>query len=94
MYINFAAADLLLVPLKSYVASFFETRGEILTGVGFFTWWLFTKNVKLVALYRRDIRDIRFLPVSILFGWCHGFIKLEAACTLDKVLFVLLSTYS
>jgi hypothetical protein len=91
MYINFAPADLLLLPLSRYVAASFETRGKISTAVGFFTWWLFTKNVKLVGLYRHDIWDIRFLPVSILFGWYHAFIKLEAACTLDKVLFVLLS---
>jgi len=89
MFINFAPADLLLIPLWDYFSSSFETRGKILIGVAFFTWWLFTKNVKLLGLYKRDIWDIRFLVVSILFGWCHAGIKLYAACTLDKVLFIL-----
>ena len=89
MFINFAAADLLLIPLWDYFTSSLETRGKILMGVAFFTWWLFTKNVKLLRLYKRDIWDIRFLPVSILFGWFHGGIKLHAALTLDQVLFVL-----
>lgn len=91
MYINFAPADLLHIPLWHYFASSLETRGKILTGVAFFTWWLFTKNVKLLGLYKRDIWDIRFLPVSILFGWYHAVRKLNAACTLNKVLFVLSS---
>ena len=89
MFINFAPADLLHVPLWYYFASSLETRGKILMGVAFFTWWLFTKNIKLLGLYKRDIWDIRFLPVSILFGWYHTVRKLNAAYTLDKVLFVL-----
>jgi hypothetical protein len=85
MYINFAAADLLLIPLWDCFTSSFDTRGNILMGVAFFTWWLFTKNVKLLGLYKRDIWDIWFLPVSIFFGWFHGGIKLWAALTLSEV---------
>jgi hypothetical protein len=94
MYINFAPADLLYVPLSDYFASSLETRGKILTGVAFFTWWLFTKNVKLIRLYKRDIWDIRFSLVSILFGWYHIVIKLKAACNLHKVLLVFSLTHS
>ncbi len=45
----------------------------------------FTKVVKLVGLFRRDPRDILFLPVSIMFGWFHGWIKLYALFTLKMV---------
>jgi hypothetical protein len=41
--------------------------------------------VKLAGLLRRNPRDIIFLPVSILFGYFHGLIKLYALCTLKEV---------
>ncbi|KAL2257368.1 hypothetical protein VTK26DRAFT_264 [Humicola hyalothermophila] len=44
----------------------------------------FTKVVKLAGLLRRNPRDIIFLPVSILFGYFHGLIKLYALCTLKE----------
>jgi hypothetical protein len=46
--------------------------------------WMFcfTKVVKLVGLFRRNPGDIMFLPVSIIFGWFHGWIKLYALFTL------------
>ncbi|KAI0452380.1 glycosyltransferase family 2 protein [Xylaria acuta] len=43
----------------------------------------YTKVVKLVGLFQRQPRDIIFLPVSILFGYFHGFIKLYALFTLN-----------
>ena len=45
----------------------------------------FTKIVKLVGLFRRNPGDIIFLPVSILFGYFHGLIKLYALFTLQEV---------
>lgn len=42
----------------------------------------FTKVVKLMGLFLRNPSDIMFLPVSILFGYFHGFIKLYALFTL------------
>ena len=47
----------------------------------------FTKVVKLVGLFRRNPSDIMFLPVSILFGYFHGLIKLWALFTLKEVIF-------
>jgi len=44
-------------------------------------WWLFTKIVKRIELFRRNPSNIVFLPVSILFGFCHGIIKLTALWT-------------
>lgn len=42
--------------------------------------YLFTKTIKLESLFRRHPRDLGFLPVSILFGLFHGFIKMKAFC--------------
>ena len=45
----------------------------------------FTKVVKLVGLFRKNPSDIIYLPVSILFGYFHGLIKLYALFTLKEV---------
>ena len=45
----------------------------------------FTKVVKLVGLFRKNPRDLIYLPVSILFGYFHGLIKLYALFTLKHV---------
>ncbi|KFG78410.1 putative polysaccharide synthase Cps1 [Metarhizium anisopliae] len=42
----------------------------------------FTKVVKLVGLFKRNPSDIVFLPVSIIFGYFHGLIKIYALLTL------------
>lgn len=54
-----------------------------------FVWVLLSKVIKLIPLFRRNPRDIRYIPVSILFGWFHSFIKLYAALTLNNVCFTL-----
>lgn len=46
-----------------------------------------TKLIKLVGLFVREPLDIAFLPVSILFGYFHGLIKLYALFTLRMVRF-------
>ena len=45
----------------------------------------FTKVVKLMGLFMRNPGDIVFLPLSILFGYFHGLIKLHALFTLNMV---------
>lgn len=42
----------------------------------------FTKVVKLVGLFKRNPGDIVYLPVSMIFGYFHGLIKLYALFTL------------
>ncbi|KAK2608444.1 Type 2 glycosyltransferase [Conoideocrella luteorostrata] len=42
----------------------------------------FTKVVKLVGLFKRNPTDIVYLPVSIVFGYFHGLVKLYALATL------------
>lgn len=51
----------------------------------FFTWLLFIKTVKLWPHFYRHPQDIKFIPAQILFGYCHGFIKLYTLLTLNKV---------
>jgi len=48
-------------------------------------WMIFTKTVKLLPHFFLYPQDIIYLPVSILFGYFHGAIKLYALCTLDDV---------
>lgn len=43
----------------------------------------FTKVVKLIGLFRRNPSDVVYLPLSILFGYFHGLIKLYALITLN-----------
>jgi hypothetical protein len=44
-----------------------------------------TKVIKLIGLFTRNPADLKYLPLSILFGWFHGFIKLYALATLKMV---------
>lgn len=44
-------------------------------------WYLFTKVIKRVGLLTRHPSDIVFIPVSIIFGFLHGFIKIYALYT-------------
>lgn len=48
-----------------------------------FVFMFITKVVKLVGLFMREPLDLFFLPVSILFGYFHGLIKLYAFLTLQ-----------
>ena len=44
-----------------------------------------TKFIKLIVHYIRYPVDFLLLPVSILFGYFHGLIKLYAICTIKVV---------
>lgn len=44
-----------------------------------------SKFIKLLGHYIRYPIDFLFLPLSILFGYFHGFIKLYAMLTLNVV---------
>lgn len=61
-----------------------ETR-QRLFWAQFIFMFAYTKVIKLVGLFRRDPRDIIYLPVSIIFGYFHGLIKLWALMTLNMV---------
>lgn len=46
-------------------------------------WMFISKFIKLLGHYRRYPADFLLLPVSILFGYFHGAIKIYAAVTLN-----------
>jgi hypothetical protein len=48
-------------------------------------WMLVSKFVKLLGYFTRYPQDIVLLPVSILFGYFHGLIKVYAFFTLNMV---------
>jgi hypothetical protein len=48
-------------------------------------WMFFTKIFKLIPHFIRYPRDIIFIPVTIVFGYGYGFIKLYALFTLPEV---------
>jgi hypothetical protein len=51
-------------------------------------WWmLVSKFIKLLGHYIRHPVDIFLLPISILFGYFHGVIKMYAVLTLNVVSF-------
>ena len=45
----------------------------------------FTKVVKLMGLFKRNPTDFAYLPISIIFGYFHGLIKIYALLTLNMV---------
>ncbi|KAJ9605723.1 hypothetical protein H2200_009572 [Cladophialophora chaetospira] len=49
----------------------------------FFAWMTFSKSIKLVTHFVRYPIDILLWPVSVLFGWFHGLIKMYALMTLS-----------
>lgn len=53
-------------------------------------WMFVSKFIKLLGHYIRYPVDVLLLPVSILFGYFHGIIKIYAVLTLNVVSFNLL----
>jgi hypothetical protein len=48
-------------------------------------WMVFSKFIKLITHFVRYPIDVLLWPVSILFGWFHGAIKMYALITLSEV---------
>jgi hypothetical protein len=51
-------------------------------------WMTFSKFIKLITHFVRYPVDILLWPVSVLFGWFHGLIKMYAMATLSVVSFL------
>jgi len=86
MFVNFAIGYDPLLVWKCYQStSSLDGPAKAYCRAAFWIWLFMTKNVKLIGLYKRNIWDIRFVPVSILFGYFHSFIKFYALFTLDQV---------
>ena len=47
--------------------------------------YAFSKTIKLVPHLLRNPGDVRFIPVSVLFGYFHNLIKLYGCITVTEV---------
>lgn len=55
--------------------------------------WIFTsKWIKLLGHYLRYPVDVFLLPVSVIFGYLHGAIKMYAVMTLNVVCLILFNS--
>lgn len=63
-----------------------ESRKTVLVAVAVWI-FAFAKSVKLLGHFVRYPADIYMLPVSILFGYLHGILKLAGLFTLHEVFF-------
>jgi hypothetical protein len=77
--------DLLLILFCYKGTSEWDERSHSLAMQSLFLWMFFSKFIKLLGHYIRYPADFVLLPVSVLFGYFHGVIKLYAACTLNVV---------
>jgi hypothetical protein len=84
--------DLLLVYLCHKATETLDVHAVAMRALGL--WMLLSKVVKLLGHYRRYPADFLLLPVSILFGYFHGAIKIYAAVTLNVVRFFFIFSFS
>ncbi|QKX54999.1 uncharacterized protein TRUGW13939_02089 [Talaromyces rugulosus] len=75
--------DLLLVYLCHKATEYWDGDSHALAMRSLLAWMLFSKFVKLLGHYIRYPADFVMLPISILFGYFHGAIKIYAVLTLN-----------
>ncbi|KAL1975353.1 hypothetical protein VTN31DRAFT_3745 [Thermomyces dupontii] len=75
--------DLALIYLCNKATEDWDPDSHRLAMRALFTWMFISKFIKLLGHYIRYPSDILLLPVSILFGYFHGAIKMYAAITLN-----------
>lgn len=51
----------------------------------FLAHWVFAKTIKLIPHLLRNPGDVRFIPVSVAFGYFHNLIKLYGCITVTEV---------
>ncbi|ODH50513.1 hypothetical protein GX48_03331 [Paracoccidioides brasiliensis] len=88
--------DLALVVFCYYGTKDWDECSRMFTLKALALWMFVSKFIKLLGHYIRNPADFLLLPVSILFGYFHGLIKLYAAFTLDVLTilhFVILRIY-
>jgi hypothetical protein len=77
--------DLLLVLLCHKATASWDASSHTLAMQALGVWMLVSKFIKLLGHYIRFPVDFLLLPVSILFGYFHGGIKMYAVLTLNVV---------
>jgi hypothetical protein len=83
------AFDPLIIYLTFMASKGLPGSGQYYAVVAQLVFMAWTKIIKLIGLFIREPTDIIFLPVSVLFGYFHGGIKLWALFTLRMVCRVL-----
>lgn len=79
------AFDPLIIYLSLKATASWTPQNQMIAVIAQLVFMLLTKVVKLIGLFIREPKDIGFLPISILFGYFHGWIKLYALLTLRMV---------
>jgi hypothetical protein len=59
-----------------------ETAFSAIVYISFAAWIFFTKLVKLIPHFWRHPQDLKYIPLSILFSYAHGFLNIYALCTM------------
>lgn len=77
--------DLLLVLLCHKATASWDEQSHTLAMQALGLWMFVSKFIKLLGHYIRFPVDFLLLPVSILFGYFHGGIKMYAVLTLNVV---------
>lgn len=77
--------DALLVYLCYQATASWDPHSRLVVWSIFASWMFVSKFIKLLGHYIRYPIDFLFLPLSILFGYFHGLIKLYAMLTLNVV---------
>lgn len=75
--------DMILVFLCNKATESWDYDSHVLAMRALFMWMFVSKFIKLLGHYIRYPVDVLLLPVSILFGYFHGVIKMYAAVTLN-----------
>ena len=76
---------MILVCLCNKATETWDHHSHVMALRALFTWMFISKFIKLLGHYIRFPVDFLLLPVSILFGYFHGIIKMYAAVTLNVV---------
>lgn len=65
--------------------AFFWYKSEELSLAALIVFMLGAKLYRNFEHYKRNPTDLLLFPITVLFVYCHGLIKLYALCTLSNV---------
>lgn len=77
--------DLLLLLLCHKATESWNVESHVRAMQALVVWMFISKFIKLLGHYVRYPVDVLLLPLSILFGYFHGVIKIYAVLTLNVV---------
>ena len=77
--------DALLIYWCSKATEKWSFQARVKAMVALAAWMLMSKWIKLLGHFVRYPVDVLLFPISVAFGYLHGFLKLYAMCTVDVV---------